>query len=118
MAPPDKKRQGSEKGQREHSGPTTEKSDAGMQTHSQGARGGPAQPSEAPTGAPDAGLADPAERAEQGKAQRQSPPGGAASGQARDLEGRGAMAERGLEATGGHGQADTQRGQAPKHDRR
>jgi hypothetical protein len=39
MAHPDSTRAGSEQGQRQHSGPTTEASDAGMQTHSQGASG-------------------------------------------------------------------------------
>lgn len=39
MAHPDPKRSGSEKGQREHAGPESEATDAGLKTHSQGARG-------------------------------------------------------------------------------
>ena len=65
MAPPDKKRQGSEKGQGEHPGRTSEASDAGMQTHSQGARGeGPVESDD--TGASDTqrGLVSPVERSD------------------------------------------------------
>ena len=40
MAHPDPKRGGSEKGQREHSGPTTERSDAGTKQGGQGGAGG------------------------------------------------------------------------------
>jgi hypothetical protein len=36
VARPDRNRHGSEKGQREHAGPTSEKSDAGMKSDSQG----------------------------------------------------------------------------------
>ena len=40
MAHPDKRRGGSEKGQREHAGKTSEASDVGMQRGSQGTAGG------------------------------------------------------------------------------
>src|SRR5688500_12665684 len=90
MAHPDKKRQGSEKAQREHSGPTTERSDAGLQTHSRGARGKGPTPSDgdlAPHGADRAAGTAP-------------DPSDASEGEARELGGRGAMADRGLERSG------------------
>lgn len=40
MAHPDPRRNGSEQGQRQHGGPTTEHSDAGEQQRSQNSRGG------------------------------------------------------------------------------
>ena len=40
MAHPDPQRNGSEQGQRQHSGPTTEYSDAGEQNKAQNSRGG------------------------------------------------------------------------------
>jgi hypothetical protein len=83
MAHPDPRRQGSEKGQREHAGRTGEASDAGMQTHSQGARGkGPTPASDTRTDNRPSGR-----------------PEDAPAGEAREQEGRPAMADRGLEAS-------------------
>ena len=84
MAHPDERRQGSEKGQREHAGRTSEASDAGMQTKSQGATGKGPTPSQ---GTPVQGRQTP-DRAD------------APEGEARELEGRPAMADRGLEVSG------------------
>jgi hypothetical protein len=70
MAHPDPQRQGSEKGQREHAGPTSARSDAGLQSHSQNAHGAGPQPAADPTerasGARDAerGRAAPQERSD------------------------------------------------------
>lgn len=120
MAHPDRKRQGSEKGQREHAGTTSEKSDAGMQSKSQGATGRGVQVSRPDGQGEDVrGQAAPGERADAGGPvadtghDRDAGAGAAggrhssapavspASGQARDLEGRGAMADRGLDVSGG-----------------
>jgi hypothetical protein len=87
MAHPDERRQGSEKGQREHAGRTSEASDAGMQTKSQGATGKGPTPS---AGTPVQG----------GPGQDRPDRSDAPEGEARELEGRPAMADRGLEASG------------------
>jgi len=95
MAPPDKKRQGSEKGQREHAGRISEAADTGIQSKSQGARGHTTPVGQAGGAAP----------------QPRDVPGGVPSGNTRDLEGRGSMADRGLEVSGGAGKRSAR---APK----
>jgi hypothetical protein len=108
MAHPDQKRQGNEKGQREHAGKSSAASDAGIQSHSQGARGpgptlgtGPTPTSgagpEAASGAD--GSADEARRRNSPGKDGTSP--AVPPGNARDLEGRGSMSDRGLEVSGG-----------------
>jgi hypothetical protein len=100
MAHPDQKRQGNEKGQREHAGKSSAASDAGIQSHSQGARGpGPTLGTgpEAASGAD--GSADEARRRNSPGKDGTSP--AVPPGNARDLEGRGSMSDRGLEVSGG-----------------
>jgi len=62
MAHPDPNRQGSEKGQREHAGSTSEASDVGVQNKSQGIAGGRATQGTAkddPSRAPESGDKQP-----------------------------------------------------------
>jgi hypothetical protein len=107
MAPPDKKRQGSEKGQREHAGRTSEASDAGMQTRSQGARGeGPVESDDARASDTQRSLVSPVERSDADgpvvdrDMDRATGEGEAPAGEAREREGRSSMSDRGMEQSG------------------
>jgi hypothetical protein len=108
MAHPDKTRQGSEKGQREHAGRTSARSDAGLQTKSQGARGeGPVESDGAVAHEADASLNAPDAPSDafgpvvgRGMDRAAGDDGSAPTGEARETEGREAMSDRGLPRTG------------------
>jgi hypothetical protein len=85
MAHHDKTRGGSEKGQRQHAGKTSEYSDAGMQRKSQGIAGGADSPPDAGASASDAQREEifpEAHREEGGDASRQGLDRDAGDGQA------------------------------------
>lgn len=102
MAHPDPQRSGSEKGQREHTGPNSEATDAGVQRHAQNLHGGGPTPGQGGGGG-GGDRADARSAADTRVGDIDERPGLVAPGERADLDGP--LPDRGLDRDSGAGAA-------------